>query len=260
MAANQITVDQMLANMKPKGASVAKPARDLAMPALPFDPLERGAMVESVVMKGNARMYYRFRHARFYGGICTADAVGCCLLCDWGSQGKCWNFAKNQHPESATGVFCSPEEVAAKLIAIAEKHDCWNFRISGCEPFLGAASTAHSLAVMRLLKKASSATTIVIESNAVWLGAHPGILDELRKAAGNDVRLRISLKGENEEQSQRLTGAKGAFALQVAAIQAAADRRIHCRVAVASGIVDPVKVSLPPQVGVEKEKISRRWG
>jgi len=260
MAANQVSIEDMLANMKPKVASVAKPARDLAMPGVPFDPLERAAMVEKIVMKGDARMYYRFRHARFYGGICTADAVGCCLLCDWEGAGRCWNYAKNQHPESAKGVFCTPAEASAKLVSIAEKHDCWNFRISGCEPFLGEASTAHSLAVMRLLREASSATTIVIESNAVWLGAHPEILDDLRKAAGNDVRLRISLKGENEEQSQRLTGAKGAFALQMVAIQAAADRRIHCRVAVASGIVDPVKVSLPPQVGVEKEKISRRWG
>ena len=48
-----------------------------------FDPLERASQIEALVMKDNARKYYRFRYARFYGGICTADAVGCNLLCDW---------------------------------------------------------------------------------------------------------------------------------------------------------------------------------
>ena len=45
-----------------------------------FDPLERASQIEALVMKDNARKYYRFRYARFYGGICTADAVGCNLL------------------------------------------------------------------------------------------------------------------------------------------------------------------------------------
>ena len=40
---------------------------------LPFDPLKRARDVEKLVMKGLARKYYRFRPARYYGGIGTAD-------------------------------------------------------------------------------------------------------------------------------------------------------------------------------------------
>ena len=54
---------------------------DVIMPNFPFDPIQRSHEVEAVVMQGDKRMYYRFRYARFYGGVVTADAVGCCLLC-----------------------------------------------------------------------------------------------------------------------------------------------------------------------------------
>jgi uncharacterized Fe-S cluster-containing radical SAM superfamily protein len=30
-----------------------------------------------VICKGNKRKYYRFRAGRFYGGIATADCMGC---------------------------------------------------------------------------------------------------------------------------------------------------------------------------------------
>ena len=211
-----------------------------------FDPLKRSQEIENVVMKSGARKYYRFRYARFYGGICTADAVGCNLLCDWG-KGKCWNYARNRNPATAD-KFYSPQEVADKLIALAERNRCNTFRISGCEPFLGPATANHYFEVVDLLGKCQ----IIIETNGVYLGAHPEIMDRMPRGA----QLRISLKGEDEAASERITGARGAHALQLAAIQAASERNIRCRVAVMAGHCDISKVAIPRNVSVEKEKLS----
>jgi uncharacterized Fe-S cluster-containing radical SAM superfamily protein len=51
----------------------------------PFDAFERASEVEKIVMEGSQRKYYRFRSSRHYGGIVTADAVGCNILCAY-----CW--------------------------------------------------------------------------------------------------------------------------------------------------------------------------
>lgn len=50
-------------------------------PTLPFNPLAGEAEMESIVMWGTQRKYYRFRSSRHYGSIVTADAVGCPFLC-----------------------------------------------------------------------------------------------------------------------------------------------------------------------------------
>ena len=45
-----------------------------------FDPVIRARAVEKLVLVNGKRKYYRFRFARYYGGIVTADAVGCCFF------------------------------------------------------------------------------------------------------------------------------------------------------------------------------------
>ncbi|MDM7911730.1 MAG: radical SAM protein [Methanotrichaceae archaeon] len=212
-----------------------------------FDPLKRSAEVERIVMKGPARRYYRFRHARFYGGICTADAVGCNLLCRY-----CWNFGANEHPEGR-GELYDPEQVSRKLLTVARKKDCWRFRISGSEPFLGQASADHLLEVIRLVQRDNTEASFIIETNGIYIGTHPHILDELPEA---DILLRIALKSQSEEQSRRITGAIGAFDLQMRAITEASRRRhIHCTVAAMPDFVDLSKVHLPSNVGREVESL-----
>jgi len=216
-----------------------------------FDPIKRSQEIENVVMEGDARKYYRFRYARFYGGICTADAVGCNLLCDWG-KGKCWNYARNRNPATAD-KFYSPQQVADKLMSLSEKNGCQTYRISGCEPFLGPATANHYFDILKILKECHSCQ-IIIESNGIYLGAHP----ELFERVPPGCTLRISLKGEDEACSERITGARGAHALQMAAIQAASERNIRCRVAVMEGHCDISKVSIPRNVSIEREKLSGR--
>lgn len=82
-----------------------------------FDPVERSKKIENLVMKDGERKYYRFRYSLYYGGIVTADSVGCNLLCAY-----CWNYFKNMRLEKV-GDFFSPEEVAEKLVEISRKED-----------------------------------------------------------------------------------------------------------------------------------------
>jgi uncharacterized Fe-S cluster-containing radical SAM superfamily protein len=117
------------------------------MEELPFNPIQRSDKVEQLVMQGDKRRYYRFRYAKFYGGIVTADAVGCNLLCAY-----CWNYSRNLNP-SSYGEFYSPSEVADKLLELSEKRKCSKFRISGAEPFLGKASALHLAEVIRLVSR-----------------------------------------------------------------------------------------------------------
>jgi uncharacterized Fe-S cluster-containing radical SAM superfamily protein len=84
--------------------------------AFPFDPVQRSQEVEGLVMSGRKRRYYKFRAAPYYGGITTADAVGCSFLC-----ACCRNYSRNENPSSC-GRLYSPEEVARDLIGLARWH------------------------------------------------------------------------------------------------------------------------------------------
>lgn len=217
---------------------------------LPFDPIQRSQEVEKIVMQGDKRMYYRFRFAKFYGGIVTADAVGCCLLCAY-----CWNYAKNDKPEGK-GKFYAPYEVAEQLIKISNKHKCYNFRISGCEPFLGMESKNHLFEVIRLVQRETDGN-FVIESNAVVLGANPGFLDE----TPSHCKFRIALKADNPETFEKVTGAnRTGLDLQLKGIQALRDHKLGCKVAVMTRFADLTKVKLSPAIGTEREPLQNFAG
>ena len=93
-----------------------------------FDPVKRAAEVAAVVCREDRRKYHRFRPARFYGGIATADCVGCCLRCLF-----CWSWPKVINPRRY-GRFYAPQEVAERLIQIVRKKGFHQMRISGNEP------------------------------------------------------------------------------------------------------------------------------
>ena len=94
----------------------------------PIDPLELAERVRQVVSSGEKRKYYRFRPAPFYGGIATADCVGCRLKCLF-----CWSWNIIIQPEKVSR-FYSPQEVAKNLLSIAKKKGFSQVRISGNEP------------------------------------------------------------------------------------------------------------------------------
>jgi len=195
---------------KPARAAKERPAEPqrpgLPGPNLPFDPIERGKASEEIVMRGNTRLFYRFRNTDFYGGIITCDAMGCNLLC-----AHCWNYGRNENPIGKT--FLSPEQAAKKIVDMCAKEDQWYCRMSGCEPILGEQSARYFKALMDAcddyaIEKYEECPNWILETNGIVLGYTPQLLEVL---TGNYMTIRISFKGHNEEVFQAVTGAKGEY-------------------------------------------------
>ena len=163
--------------------------------AVPFDPMERAKETEALVMKDGKRKYYRFRASRHYGGIVTADAVGCPFLCAY-----CWNYGRNESP-ARFGEFCSSGDVVEKLTSVARRKTISLFRVSGAEPVLGTASFDHLLKVV-------TAGRFIIETNGLVLGARPDLAERL---GGLNVAVRISIKGWDGPSFERISGARREF-------------------------------------------------
>ena len=186
---------------------------------LPFNPVERAREVERIVMHDGKRKYYRFRYTRYYGGIVTADTVGCDLLCAY-----CWNYFKNLRPEKY-GEFYSLKEVAERLLKIARRKNCNLFRISGAEPILGEESAKHVAEVI-----ARVGGEFILETNGLMLGYSPELADFF---VGLNVVVRVTVKGWDEESFERITGAKGEFfRYQLKALEVLAEKGIPFWVAV----------------------------
>ena len=170
-----------------------------------YDPVEKARQVAEVVCKDGKRKYHRFRPAPFYGGIATADCVGCCLGCAF-----CWSWRQVAKPD-AYGKFYSPEEVAHNLISIARKKRFGQVRISGNEPTI---CRAHLIQVLGLIP---SDLHFILETNGILIGADQSYATDLARFP--NLHVRVSLKGTNEEEFARLTGARPeAFQLQLEAL------------------------------------------
>ncbi len=170
----------------------------------PFDPIKRAKEVEKIVMKGNSRLYYRFRRAPYYGGIATADAMGCSFLCAY-----CWNYNRNLNPKQF-GKFYSPEAVSSNLLRIANKKSFSLFRITGSEPILGEVSFKHLIEVIKEIFKKKAWYKFVIETNGLVLGYRNDLIKYLKFP---NLRVRIAIKGVDEKSFESITGAKKDFFL-----------------------------------------------
>lgn len=162
---------------------------------MPFDPIERAREIESLVMKGSKRKYYRFRYQEKWWAPVVADSVGCLIQCAY-----CWNRSKNH---DLPGRYMSAGEVAEKLNALGSKHNAWYFRTGGCEPILGEASLNH---YVELLEKCE-ASRFLLESNGLMLGYHPEFIEKLEPFK-DMLRFRISAKADTPERFEMLSGAK----------------------------------------------------
>jgi uncharacterized Fe-S cluster-containing radical SAM superfamily protein len=164
----------------------------------PFDPIELAKLTEAKVSRGSSRKYTDFYCVGVYGGISTGYAVGCCLRCIF-----CWVDFSRDFPDKH-GHFCSPEEVAHRLIANARRKDISKLRISGGEPML---CREHLLSVLDLLEGKGFA--FILETNGIPLGDDDSYAQEL--ARYGDVYVRVSLKAGTAEGFEERTGAKGKF-------------------------------------------------
>ncbi|MDH7507222.1 MAG: radical SAM protein, partial [Candidatus Thermoplasmatota archaeon] len=123
-----------------------------------YDPIELSKKTESIVADGDFKKYYRFRPTGFYGGIATADTVGCNLRCKF-----CWSGSSVWNSKN-TGEFFSSESVANRLHDIAESKGYRQLRVSGGEPTLGR---KH---LINLLKNINKKFLFILETNGILLG------------------------------------------------------------------------------------------
>ena len=185
-----------------------------------FDPIKLSEKLEKIVARADLRKYYRFRPAQFYGGIATADCVGCNLSCIF-----CWSRTPKENPEG-TGHFYGPEQVFRELDAIARKRRYSQLRVSGNEPTIGK---QHLLKLLEFIEQTDY--RFILETNGILLGHD---LTYARDLAGfKRAHVRVSLKGCDPEQFALLTGAKPeAFKLQLDALRNLLDAGGSCHAAV----------------------------
>lgn len=171
-----------------------------------FDPVRLAELTKKDVCKDDLRKYYRFRSSRFYGGISTADCVGCCLRCIF-----CWAWHIVSRP-AEHGEFYSPWDVSRRLKRIAEKRHLNQMRISGNEPTIGR---EHLLRILELINEKY---LFILETNGILIGNDEEYARDLSRF--KNLHVRVSLKGACNEEFSRLTGAvPEGFDLQLKALE-----------------------------------------
>ncbi len=189
-----------------------------------YDPVSRHEAIERLVVRdspsGQERKYWRFRSGRWYGGVVTADAVGCGLVCKY-----CWVSDRMLRP-TRMGRFYSPGAVARRLVEMANKRDLEKLRVSGGEPTIGK---QHLLQLLENLKE--QRLLFILETNGILIAKDPQYAEELSKY--RFLHTRVSLKGCNEEEFSMLTDAKPeGFGLQLVALENLLDAGVSCHPAV----------------------------
>jgi uncharacterized Fe-S cluster-containing radical SAM superfamily protein len=193
-----------------------------------YDALARHRAIQSIVTRdaarGQLRKYYRFRADRWYGGIATADVVGCGMLCKF-----CWVSDNILERPDASGQFLAPLEAAQKLLRVAISRRLVQMRLSGGEPTIGR---SHLLKVLSEIEE-QRRFRFILETNGIMLGADPSYCHEL--AAFRCLHVRVSLKGSSETDFEKLTGADGeGFRQQLEALRNLRDAGVSCHPAVMS--------------------------
>ncbi len=183
-----------------------------------YDPIELSKKTENIVSNGNLKKYYRFRPTGFYGGIATADTVGCNLRCKFCWSGNSvWN-SKN------TGKFYSSEQVANQLQVIAQQKGYRQLRVSGGEPTIGR---EH---LIKLLKNINDNYLFILETNGILLGFDKAYVDEL--SAFKNLHVRVCFKGGDSQEFSMLTGAKFGFEYQIMALENLRDKKMSFNIAI----------------------------
>lgn len=208
-----------------------------------YNPVKKAEEAANIICRGDLRKYYRFRPAKFYGGIATADCVGCNLRCLF-----CWSWHNIVKPGDV-GFFCSPQQVAEKVLKIARKKHFRRIRISGNEPTI---AREH---LVKVLEQIPGQFFFILETNGILIGHDKTYAGDL--ARFENLYVRVSLKGTNEEEFSTLTGAEpSGFELQVKALENLhrAGVRVHPAVMISFSPFDHV-LALRKQLG----KINREF-
>ena len=204
-----------------------------------YDPLEVSRKIENVVVKGDKRKYYRFRPARWYGGIVTGDVLGCNLFCAF-----CWFSDIAREKPEKIGNFCSPVQAFSALNSIAVKKGYTQMRLSGGEPTIGK---EHLLELLRAIDRTDY--RFILETNGLLIGYDESYAEELSEF--KSLHVRVSFKGASEEEFALLTDAKPEFFnLQLKAVENLLSANVLCH--------PSVMVSFSKQENIESLKLKFR--
>lgn len=186
-----------------------------------YDAVARHKVMENLVTRNisgiQEKKYYRWRVDRWYGGIVTADVVGCGLYCKF-----CWVSDSVLNNPSESGEFHSPIDVADRLVRLLKKSGFKQLRISGGEPAIGQ---EHLLALLELFQ--DQGYQFILETNGILLGHDKTYADSLSKY--DFLHVRVSLKGCSEDEFASLTNANpDGFELQINALKNLIDSGVIC--------------------------------
>ncbi|NVM30631.1 MAG: radical SAM protein [Candidatus Helarchaeota archaeon] len=189
-----------------------------------YDPIELSTKIESHVIKNRVqKKYYRFRGAKYYGGISTADVVGCNMYCHF-----CWVNPKVRHRYQTVGKFYGPEEVGERLVQIAKKAKFNRLRVSGGEPTIGE---EHLIALLSSLD--DFPYPFILETNGMLLSQESYVKNLVNF---NNLYVRVALKAATPEIFSKVTGAvPAAYHYPLQALNLLIQNEIPCH---ASIIID----------------------
>jgi len=207
-----------------------------------YDPIALTRAAERVVVRGNKRKYARLaRPLRFYGGITSAQEVGCNLRCKF-----CFSDKPVRRPHS-TGRFYSPRDVFKALTKEADKHRHNLISASASEGTLGH---DHLFELLDLVEK--SKYIFVLETNGMTLGHDRDFA--LSLARYKNLHVRVSIKGTNKKEYNSLTGANSdSFELPFKALEYLIDAGVSCNACVM------ISFSSKKDIKLVKDKLDGVW-
>lgn len=182
-----------------------------------YDPVALAAATEKVVVDGNKRKYVQLgRPLRFYGGTTSATEVGCNLRCKF-----CFSDQPVWNPKN-TGQFYTPKEVFDGLASTARRY---GHKIISASASEGAVGRQHLFGLLDLVEQ--SEFVYILETNGMILGNDPEYVQQLKRF--KRLHVRVSIKGCNEEEFHRLTGAqREAYQLPFKALKSLIDAGVSC--------------------------------
>jgi uncharacterized Fe-S cluster-containing radical SAM superfamily protein len=196
-----------------------------------YDPIKRTETLEKYAQDGNKRSYYRFRPAKWYGGIVTGDVTVCNLLCTF-----CWAGDEIRHHPQKVGKFYTPEQAFKRLCTIGDKKGYRLMRLSGQEPTIGR---EHLLKLLELVDKTKY--NFILETNGILLGHE----DDYAKALSRfkNLHVRVSLKGTNEDEFLAITNAAPEyFSMQLKALENLVSAGVSCHASAMVSFSESAKV------------------
>ncbi len=193
-----------------------------------YDPIERTKRLEEHAFQREKRKYYRFRAAKWYGGIVTGDVTVCNLLCKF-----CWAGDDIRYHPERVGKFYTPQEAFNRMQGLCKKSGYSLIRMSGQEPTIGR---EHLIQLLSLIDE--TRYQFILETNGILLGHDPEYAEDLAKF--KNLHVRVSLKGANEEEFSRLTGAtSNGFKLQLKALENLNTAGVSCHPSIMCSFSSP---------------------